>query len=270
MAQIFGGERIVPVWLLAARHLDARKKEGRTDRNLVLDIEKPITLTSDDIVIIKRVDSAIHQTDPELSVATVAGTIFPLGLYRRYGRPEFYGRFADLMKRGKKPGTWGTYAMRMFSRRGTDGRSTFNPIDAVINKLHTAATTGKPYCSAYEMSVMEPSDLEELVWDFGCELPTFDQATDGNMVSNMPCLSHLSFKLNRDRSVDLTAVYRSHYYAQRALGNLIGLSQLQSFVAREAKLTLGRLTCVSTHAVLDVSAWGGAVASSALLTSVTQ
>jgi hypothetical protein len=55
----------------------------------------------------------------------------------------------------------------------------------------------------------------------------------------------------------LTAIYRNHPYVTRCLGNLIGLGRLQAFVAREADLRLGSLTCVSTHAQLDTGhGWG--------------
>jgi hypothetical protein len=49
----------------------------------------------------------------------------------------------------------------------------------------------------------------------------------------------------------LTAMYRNHTYITRCLGNLIGLGRLQAFVAKEAGVKLGSLTCVSTHAEVD-------------------
>jgi len=76
----------------------------------------------------------------------------------------------------------------------------------------------------------------------------------------------LSFKLAASKgTVDLTAVYRSHHYAKRALGNLVGLSQLLHFVSKESGYDPGVLTCVSTLAHLDVSSFGGADAAAALI-----
>ena len=46
-------------------------------------------------------------------------------------------------------------------------------------------------------------------------------------------------------------MYRSHYYMNRAYGNLLGLARLQSFVAEQAELVLGPLVCHSTMAVLE-------------------
>lgn len=49
----------------------------------------------------------------------------------------------------------------------------------------------------------------------------------------------------------VTALYRNHYYVQRALGSLIKLSQLLYFVAHESGLTAKSLVCHSTFARLD-------------------
>ena len=59
------------------------------------------------------------------------------------------------------------------------------------------------------------------------------------------------FKLLPEDKVVLTAIYRYHYYIQRALGNLIGLAQLLAFVAEEVGVEIGPLVCHSTYAVLD-------------------
>ena len=66
-------------------------------------------------------------------------------------------------------------------------------------------------------------------------------------------------------AVNLTAVYRSHHYCSRALGNLLGLAQLLSFVAKESGLSVGTLSCLSSYAELDVSTWGGATAANIVL-----
>lgn len=54
------------------------------------------------------------------------------------------------------------------------------------------------------------------------------------------------------------ALYRSHWYVQRALGNLFGLAHLQHFVAQETGLELGPLVCISSVAQLEVQSgkWG--------------
>jgi len=256
MAKLFSGERVVPTWLAA---LQALRQSGGDDQNFLLEIADPLSMTTQDSEMIACVDEALR-THSDISVKTVAATIFPIAMYRRYGRPAFYTEFSKRMKRAKKEGTWGTYALRMIERRGKKKNEVVNPLEQVIEKLVRATTGGQAFHDIYEMGVAEPSedfDLNEENY-YGCELPTFDAARDGRKVSNMPCLSHLSFKLVDKERVDLTVMYRSHYYCQRALGNLIGLAQLLSFVAKESQLKVGTLTCLSTHAHLDSSSWGKA------------
>jgi hypothetical protein len=50
----------------------------------------------------------------------------------------------------------------------------------------------------------------------------------------------------------VTGVYRSHYYVQRALGNLFGLAHLQHFIAQETGQKMGPLVCHSSMAQLDL------------------
>jgi hypothetical protein len=256
MAQIFSADRIVPAWLNAVEFLRDNKGQGR---NFILEVAEPATLTQKDRQAIQLVDDALRKGSG-LSVNTVAATIFPQGIYARHGHPKFYDVFKEKMATAKKKGTWGTYALRLMERQGKDPGQTINPLEQVILKLQRASSDGHPYQAVYEMGVAEPADDLDLMDSFGCELPTFDVKLDGNRVRNMPCLSHLSFKLTDKELVDLTAIYRYHYYCQRTLGNLAGLSQLMAFVAAESGLRVGSLTCISTQAALDLSSWDSAKA----------
>ena len=96
--------------------------------------------------------------------------------------------------------------------------------------------------AAYELNLVEDDD--------SLELPIYSP-TDAIRTRCQPCLSHLSFKLLPDDRVTVTALYRSHYYVEKALGNLLGLAQLLYFVAGETGLGVGPLVCHSTYAVLD-------------------
>ncbi|NKB13735.1 hypothetical protein GO303_03137 [Ralstonia solanacearum] len=214
----------------------------------------------------QQVDGALAAKD--LTLRTVAGTIFPLDLYRRYGRPGFYEKYKAMLKRGKKPGTWGTYALRMIDRTSKDCEKSINPLDMLIKRLRDDGQPKKQngqissFTSAYELGVSDPAiDLDDsYVDEAGGDVPTYNAAIDGREWMGMPCLSHLSFKrveVDDGYAVNLTAMYRSHHYCARALGNLLGLAQLLSFVAKETDLKVGILTCISSHAVLDVDMWGG-------------
>ncbi|HEV2679032.1 MAG TPA: hypothetical protein VGV14_00885 [Rhodanobacter sp.] len=266
MAALFdSNERIVPTWLAVARHLQAT---GGTGRNLVLEIPRPGTLTRSDQKILQLVDSRIVTQGTGLSIDTIAGTIFPQGLYARRGRPDFYPEYLRLLGRAKKGGTWGQYFDRMIRRRTPDGTE-INPLEVLIEKLKRAATTGgSVYQSTYELSPSDPTQDIDPVDEAGAELATYDPGQDRNRPYGGPCLSHLSFKITDRHILDLTAIYRSHRYCERALGNLVGLARLQKYVAAHSTLDLGTLTCVSTHAELDLSNWGGAVKGRVFLDSL--
>ena len=263
-------DRIVPTWLAAARHLNAQK--GRHAKNLLLEITHPLDLTEEDHTVMARVDQALERKN--LTLRTVAGTIFPVAMYHEYGRPGYYEKYKEMLKRGKKAGSWGTYAHRMIERPGKELGTTINPLEYLVGKL---AAEGQPqpkdgkkvsFVATYELSVADPEeDLQNLA-DAGGDVPTYNPATDMRDWLGLPCLSHLSFKRvprGEGYAVDLTAMYRSHHYCARALGNLIGLGQLLSFVAQESGLEVGTLSCLSTHAELDVNEWGGVGATNAIL-----
>lgn len=266
MAVLFDSyDRIVPTWLTAARHLQAA---GGTGRNLVLEIPRPGVMHWSDLAILRRVDAQIVAQGKGLSIDTVAGTIFPQGLYDRRHRPDFYQEYWRLLDRAKKPGTWGQYFERMTRRKAPDGRIV-NPLEDVIGKLNRSVTSGTSiYQSTYELSPTDPAQDIDPVEKDGAELAAYDPVRDRNRPYGGPCLSHLSFKVTDRHILDLTAIYRSHHYCERALGNLVGLARLQKYVADQAALDQGVLTCISTHAELDSGSWGGARQGRALLDSL--
>lgn len=264
MAKLIPSEGVGTAWLSAARHLNGQP--GRKDRNLVLEISNPQALSADDRKIIRSVDAVLRQHNKDLSIETVSGTIFPNGLYRREQRPQFYRTFTDLMAKAKKPNTWGTYAMRMIRRVNRSGTGVYNPLDSIVERL-LKTHTGTKYQSAYELGIVDiEDDYDNGLEGYGFELPLYDPSRDARPL-NVPCLSHLSFKLTEGK-LDLTAIYRSHWYGQRALGNLVGLSQLHSFVGKESKYECGTLTCIATHAYLDSENLGGVAVTNAFLNSL--
>lgn len=264
MAKLIVSERLGQAWLMAARHLAGCKR--RIDRNLILEISTPQKLAKDDLTIIRAVDVALRNGRSDLSVETVASTIFPNGLARRFERPELYTNYLALLAKGKKRSSWGTYAQRMISRSRRNGAGTINPLDDLIERL-LQTHTGTKYQAAFEVSVSDPeADLAPPLEGHGHELPIFDPTRDAKAL-NVPCLSHLSFKITGGK-LDLTAIYRSQWYCQRALGNLVGLSQLHSFVGRESKYECGTLTCIATHAYLDTETFGKVTITKDLLASL--
>lgn len=274
MAKLFDSQaRLVPTWMAAARHLDGQP--GRKALNLLLEISDPLTITEQDQQVMNRVDQALAASG--LTLKTVAGTIFPLALYKRYGRPDFYDKYLSMIARGKQAGSWGTYAARMIRRPGRQPGEYVYPLELIVARL---SATGQPqkksgaavnFTSAYELGISDPAEdlASEIPQGAEGDLPTYNVAQDGREWLGFPCLSHVTFKRvasDAGHAVNMTAVYRSHHYCARALGNLLGLGQLLSFVAQESGLAPGTLTCLSSHAELDVSAWGGVAQAKSVLT----
>lgn len=220
-------------WVEAASKIINNGDEGY---NVVIDVEDPWNHDDQDNAVIALVDKflKVHGENP---IITVANTIFPQAQYVAHGAPAFYAvehRDFDRLTETKR---WGRYFERMTRHRKADGE-TYNPLQDLIEKMRRQEDAGVRYKAAYELAVYDP-------------------LRDGRSLYGGQCLSFLSFKLHPVRGLMLTAVYRNHTYIARCLGNLIGLGRLQAFVAKEAGVELGSLTCVSTHAELDIGKkWG--------------
>ncbi len=223
-------------WLGAVNLL--AKADGRYLYNVILDIVDPIALPQADKRIVEAVDRFLvsHDTQP---ISTVAGTIFPASHYRQRGAK---GVLEDFPQRvyPKIKKSWGTYAGRMLARSNRNGQDA-SPLEIVIQKLRQQTGRRGGLRAVYELGMI----------DVFADLPIYDPALDARRTLNQPCLAHLSFKVREDHGLMLTALYRNHYYVERALGNLIGLSQLLFFVAKESGLEPRGLVCHSTFARLD-------------------
>lgn len=232
---------IVGVWVKAMQHLFA--SDRHEDFNLILEVEAPTEIDAADRKVGAHVNRFLTAHGAQ-ALHTVANTIFPNDIYQRYGRQGVFENYPDhvyprLQKCSKN--SWGTYFHRMVRRTGSDGKA-INPLGNLVARLQTEiGGGGHPKRARYELNLVDPF----------LDLVTADPTLPGDTKAmGGPCLSHLSFKL-RSGSVALTAFYRSHYYVERALGNLLGLSNLQQFVAKECGLPPGPLTCISSMAKID-------------------
>ncbi len=237
------GETIPQVWLRAADCL--LKQDGYSTHSMILDIQHPEIMTAPDFRIFDQVDDFLrqHQRSP---LVTVAGTIFPGGIYLKHGATGVYDLYPNQIY-PKIKSNWGTYAYRILRREKKDGVS-MNPLQVLVEKLRKQLKGGHALKGAYELNTV----------DVFTDIPLYDSESDSTRTLNQPCLSHLSFRLRTPDSLMLTALYRSHYYVQKTLGNLLGLAQLHFFVANEAGLQIGPLICHSTYATLESEpkAWG--------------
>lgn len=237
MIHVVSGQTSADTWLKAAELLWGCHE--RVAYNVILDIADPVTVTDSDFALLNTVDTFLRRYPKAKPLTTVAGTIFPVGHYARYGTDGVYERFPNAYPKMEKG--WGCYAMRILRRKGkTD--DDINPLKLMVEKMRRQLTKTRMR-AIYELGTMD-----EEIYD----IPIYAPATDACQTrGRQPCLSHLSFKIMPDDRVMLTVMYRYHYYVGKALGNLIGLGQLQKFVADQVGLAVGPLVCHSTYATLD-------------------
>jgi hypothetical protein len=230
-------------WLKATDYL--LTQSGYSTHSMILDIQSPILMTASDFRVFDQVDRFLqkHECFP---IVTVAGTIFPAGLYQKHGSAGVYDIYTKQVY-PKIKDQWGSYAFRMLHREKPDG-TIMNPLQVLIEKLKRQRKTKHPLRAAYELNFV----------DCFADIPLYDGTLDSTRTLSQPCLSHLSFRIRSHDSLMLTALYRSHYYVQKTLGNLLGLAQLQGFVAKEVGMGIGPLVCHSTFAILELKAkeWG--------------
>lgn len=241
--ELIKADSIPRVWLDACTYLRGRK--GREDYDVILHVTDPIPLSLPDRAVVESVDAFMAEHGGP-SLNTVAETIFPLQDYLRDGVSGVFERYPERMKRihaARKDKQWGCYAVRILRQTDRDG-TIYNPLEHLLKKL----IDHSKYKAVYELGLGHGLDDYEPA---GADIAIYDGATDRRPFRGfLPCLSHLSVKVDKG-TVRLNATYRSHYYVQRLLGNMIGLSRLQYFLANEAKMAVGPLTINSTYAKLD-------------------
>lgn len=227
------------VWLEATRQL----LEDGNKQNVILHIEEPSREHDLTEEIFDSLDELYIENDMD-PIHTVSEWIFPAWMYKREGLEDVFEQYPEQIEDiiEQSPGfNWGTYFQRMIDRKDPETGESFNPLKNLIEKMEQAnSPEGHPFHSCYEL------DLEGA--DFG--LSTYDPAGDRNRRRNLPCLSHLSFKLI-DGDVHLTALYRSHDYRFKTLGNLLGLARLQACVANEVGAGTGNLVVHSSRAIIS-------------------
>jgi thymidylate synthase len=217
-------------WLLAARVVDSLPDHEA--HNVVINIEDPLAHSSEDDVVEALVDQYLRNSG-RMPLRSVANTIFPEALYRRHGSPTFYKVYLDQIfpRLRRSSSDWGRYFDRL-TRYDTATKGTINPLEDLVGKMRDQLASDRTFKNIYEINIYDP-------------------VKDAGRVMGRQCLSFLSFKLTQTNQLNLTAVYRNHYYTDRLLGNMIGLGNLMGFLASETGASVGALTIVSTHAQVD-------------------
>lgn len=241
--ELLKGQTAPEIWLIAAEHLRGRK--SHEDCDVFLNVATPTVLSQKDVVVLGRVDDFLTSRGG-YPVNTVAETIFPLDDYLRGGAKGVFETYPPRMReihKARSDRRWGCYALRLLRQQDHEGKE-FNPLKELMEKINKHGQ----FRACYELGLGRP---------FEGDVAIYDAVLDRKPVyGNIPCLSHISVKVY-DGLVRLNATYRSHYYVQRLLGNLIGLGRLQFFIAQETGLHVGSLTINSTFARLDTGGDNG-------------
>lgn len=224
-------------WLTAAEHL--AEVSGHAEYNMVVEIAKP-TLHGDEDRRVRHTVDGFLRSRAANPITTVAGTIFPAADYKNHGARGVYEVYPDETYPQIKS-EWGRYAYRLVRWPADTPTGHINPLQKLVEKINTQRLNGMRLRGCYEVSLT----------DSAIDLPLYDPMRDRGRTRGGPCLSHLSFKLGVEDTLYLTALYRSHSYIARALGNFLGLADLQAFVCDETGLAPGPLMCVSSYARLE-------------------
>lgn len=216
-------------WREAVRAVDAAP--GHQAYNVIIDVIDPTAGTTRQNPRIAVVDDFLSGYDK--SVETIANTIFPAGLYHRYGAPAFFDEFRDkVLQKVRRSGRWSGYYFERMIQYPTPAGATLNQLWDIVERIRDERVRA---LNKFELSLFDP-------------VRDVDNSPYGGQ-----CLSFLSFKVvpGTTKKLTLTAIYRNHFYVEKLLGNLIGLGRLMAFVARETDIRVGPLTVISTHAEID-------------------
>lgn len=177
-------------------------------------------------------------------VSTVANTLFPKAFYRpgrRNARDRLYELHAKAQSMHSRLREPENYFDRLVAYPAAGG-TPFNQLEYVVDRLINQRKPRKDgrigaLSSAYEVGLTVPDG------DLRIQAPDEDRNTMG-----FPCLSHISFTLEKDL-LNLAALYRNQHFIARAYGNYIGLARLGKFIASEVPgVELGEIVCLATHA----------------------
>jgi len=247
LATLVRGRNLSLAWLAAVECLLAGN--GR-DVNLAVTIEHP---GDEDPIIRDTLDTLLTERQ-DSSVATVASTIFPEGLYHpRLGERarqhlyEMYDEGYPVIQRHPS-NRFGTYFRRFTAWPGRVGA--VNQIERTVQRLRGQLAHKGTLSSVYELGISDPEDDEPAA----TQLRAYDPGHD-TQLRGFPCLSHVSLTLV-NRCLHMTALYRNQHFVRKAYGNYVGLSRLLSFLCKEVACDPGELVCVATHADAEISGGG--------------
>jgi len=229
MAELIRARSLTDVWIGG---LETLLRAPSTEvYDLLIEASEPTDI-SDGVIAVA--DGYFRRNNLQLT-STVANTIFPAHLAAQStDRASFYERYLKMvprLKRRSRRNRRGIYFERLINYPLQPDATRSNQLELVIDDLNRRSRTA-PRRHIYEMQIFAPGKDR---WPMG-----------------FPCMSSLSLHLE-DGALRLAATYRNQFWIERGLGNLVGLSHLQQYVAEQAGLRVGPLSMHAFHAELDRS-----------------
>lgn len=243
-------------WVSAAEHL---LRQGGEEVNLIVTVRD---VTTAQTVVQDVLDAVAAEHAKNLApVTSVANTIFPAAFYLPElgddARSHLYQSYQQFLQVGcrLRGNGHGTYFSRLIDWPGPQG--SVNQLEALVLRLKRELTrTGRPgpIGNMYELAVSAPEDVaDRWAWaePIDADLRVYSPTEDARIRMGFPCLSHVSLTYWEKR-LHLTALYRNQHFLRKAYGNYLGLARLLLFVCHEVGCEPGELTCVATHADLEL------------------
>lgn len=170
---------------------------------------------------------------PNERIETVAGTIFPLSIWKMTeskGRDEFFRLYKKCTPhlRQCRLNNRGVYFERMISFRGDNDKPQINQLEHVIRTWND----GNHRHSAHQVSIFDPL-----------------QDHSDSRQRGFPCLQQIALHAGGSNGADgltVTAFYAIQTLMEKAYGNYLGLYRLGEFMAKEMGITLRRIICITS------------------------
>jgi thymidylate synthase len=226
-------EGLSEAWLGACHALIGRP--GHEASHLVMRMRAPL---AQDAGIRAAVDDLLAAAGHQ-PVEEVRNTIFPVALAEEFTDPgelidEYLDYYASLQALGSLQGT---YFGRICAYPHPDGSVT-PQLAGMIDKLR-AAQRGTRWRATYQLNI-------------------YAEHKDNNKKRNFfPCMAHLAFQLSRHDGevgqLDCVSLYRYQDMILKGYGNLVGLAELQRYVAGATGFSAGELTVIAGHARLSLN-----------------
>ena len=171
-------------------------------------------------------------------VHTVANTIFPYSIWThsKNDRNKLFQMYLNALPRYKAlephKNRRGIYFERLIAFGS--GPKNGNQLEHIISQYQSRSGVRK---SMFQASIFDPAR---------------DHITSAQLA--FPCLQHVSFVPQNNRTLTLNAFYATQQIFEKAYGNYLGLCRLGDFMAHEMGLTFERMNCFIGIAKMDTIA----------------